>query len=96
MLSLRKFCAALLSKSVRWQHAVEMRWDWDPEGWGAGVVWFQDADSAWDAQQSFDGVALCAREMTVCVGAWVWREEQLSQELDGSGGGDWLQEEEEI
>ena len=32
----------------------------------------------------------------MCVGAWVWREEQLSQELDGSSGGDWLQEEEEI
>ena len=26
--------------------AVEMRWDWGPEGWGAGVVWFQDANSA--------------------------------------------------
>ena len=36
--------------------AVELRWDWDPEGWGAGVILFQDANSAWEAQQNFDGV----------------------------------------
>ena len=73
-------------------------WDWDPdpEGWGAGVVWFQDANSAWETQQNFDGAEPCAREISVCVGVWVWREEQRSQELDGSSGGEWLQEEEEI
>jgi hypothetical protein len=35
--------------------AVEMRS-------GAGVVWFQDAEIALEAQQRFDGVELCGSE----------------------------------
>ena len=63
----------------------------DAQGMLSGVVLFESAEVALEAQQRFDGVELCGKEMSVRVG--VCRRESCSGTEEDSEGSD-LEEEE--
>ena len=65
--------AGMLEETFRQSGQVESAWmqrGCDPQGMLSGVVVFESAGMAMEAEQGFNGVELCGRVMSVRLGVW--------------------------